>query len=548
MSPRFRRAIGLTAVPALALSTLAALPSTPAYAAEPDPAPVAAGAAWLADQVTDGLVHNDQFNFDDYGLSIDVALGLDAVGGQDATVQAVADAIATNLEFYIGYDYFPAPPAGETRHVLAGSIAKALVLAQTAGRDPAAYGGHDLVADLEAQVVDAGPAIGRIRDTFNPDVEFESDFSNTFGQTFAVRGLDAAGSPVAEAATEFLIAQQCDEGFFRQDFAAIDAADQTCDGDAAAEPSTDVTALAVLALQGQADDTDVQAVIDGATAWLLDEQNPNGSFGSSSEITTANTNSTGLAGWALGVEEQTAAAERAAGWVRGHQADDPAPCATELVSEVGAVAYDAAAQQAGRTDGITVELQDQWRRATSQALPVLQWAPLTGTGGIQEIDTAGYFRAGTRVTVGADGFPPGDTVCFTRAGAGVALAAVGHNGQALARVLLPQGSGLRTFNSNNGQSEGQPMSFHALGAKTLRFEARDRVPRGKRQVVKLRGLAPGERYKVKYRGKRVDTGIATAEGRATERFRVGRKLGKAKVLVVGEFGNRRGAKTFRVVR
>ena len=67
---------------------------------------------------------------------------------------------------------------------------------------------------------------------------------------------------MAESATEFLIAQQCDEGFFLQDFAAIDAADQDCDADPNAAPSTDVTALAVLALLPQDDDTDVEEVID----------------------------------------------------------------------------------------------------------------------------------------------------------------------------------------------------------------------------------------------------------------------------------------------
>ena len=44
------------------------------------PTPVKSGAAWLSDQVTDGLVHNEQYDFDDIGLSIDVALGLDAAG------------------------------------------------------------------------------------------------------------------------------------------------------------------------------------------------------------------------------------------------------------------------------------------------------------------------------------------------------------------------------------------------------------------------------------------------------------------------------------
>jgi hypothetical protein len=548
MSPRLKRAIGLTAVPALALTTLAALPTAPANAAEVDPAPLEAGSAWLVDQVTDGLVHNNQFDFDDYGLSIDVALGLDAAGGHDETVQEVADAIATNLDFYVGYDYFPVPEEGELRHVLAGSIAKAMVFAQTAGRDETSYGGHDLVTELEDQVVETGPALGRIQDTFNPDVQFEADFSNTFGQLYAAQGLDAAGSTLAGPVTEFLLDQQCAEGFFRQDFAAIDAPDQTCDGDDGAQSSTDVTALAVLALLPQADDTDVQAAIDAAIGWLVDVQAADGSFGSGADIPTPNTNSSGLAGWALGETEETAAAEKAAAWVRGRQVDEPAPCVTELNDQQGAIAYDHAALAAGRTDGLTVELEDQWRRASAQALPALQWAPSVGSGPVKPIKTSGFFQAGTKVTLGADGFAPGDAVCFRLGGQGVGVGNAGLNGQALLRVSLPDGSRTRTYLSSTGEAEGQPLSFRVLDAKTLPVEVRSRVARGGTQVVKINGLADGEKYRVTYRGKKVGAGKAGDQGRATVRFGVGQKVGKTKVVVLGEFKNRRAAKAFTVTR
>jgi hypothetical protein len=40
-------------------------------------APEDTSGGWLAGQLTNGLVHNDQFDFDDYGLSIDVGIALD---------------------------------------------------------------------------------------------------------------------------------------------------------------------------------------------------------------------------------------------------------------------------------------------------------------------------------------------------------------------------------------------------------------------------------------------------------------------------------------
>ena len=49
-------------------------------------------------------------------------------------------------------------------------------------------------------------------------------------------------------------------------------------------------------------------------------QRADGSFGGGPTTEAPNTNSTGLAAWALGLTGQAAAAERAASWVRGRQA------------------------------------------------------------------------------------------------------------------------------------------------------------------------------------------------------------------------------------
>ena len=88
------RRLSLVSVPALALSTLAFLPATPASAAEPDPTPVSHGADWLAGQLTDGLMHNDQFDFDDLGLTTDTGLAMASLGESD-TAGDISDALAT---------------------------------------------------------------------------------------------------------------------------------------------------------------------------------------------------------------------------------------------------------------------------------------------------------------------------------------------------------------------------------------------------------------------------------------------------------------------
>lgn len=543
---RARRAIGLLAAPALALATLATLPMSPSYADDSDPIPVEAGADWLESQLTDGVVHNDQYDFDDLGLTVDIGLGLDAVGGHDTAVQAITDAIAAEIDAYTSYQAGATP---ETTHILAGSIAKALALAVNAGRDATSFGGHDLVADLEAQVSDAGLNAGRIQDTYDDSVPFEADFSNTIGQAFAAMGLDAEASTLTDPVTDFLLAQQCAAGFFRLDFAAPDAADQTCDGDAGATPDTDVTALAVIALQSQTDDVDIQEAVTKATDWLASAQQADGSFGGAGPTSTSNANSTGLAGWALGLAGNTAAAADAAVWVRTVQADDPEPCTTGLTSEAGAIGYDGPGHGLGRSEGIVAETQDQWRRASAQALPVLQWAPATGTGPVTTLSDDGFRKAGTAVRVAADGIAPGDTVCIARAGGLEGLLTAGDNGQAIGKVVLPSGTATRTYLLNNNESELAIFAFKALGAKKLGLGlSRTRVARGGVERVKVTGLAPGEETKVLFRGKVVRRGKAGANGVFQASFTVTGKPGHAGVKVLGQFVDRANAKTITVTR
>lgn len=543
---RARRFVGLLATPALALATLAALPATPSYAAESDPIPVEAGADWLESQLTGGVVHNDQYNFDDLGLTVDVGLGLDAVGGHDAAVQTITDAIAANIDAYTSYQAGATP---ETTHILAGSIAKALALAVDAGRDPSSFGGHDLVTDLEAQVSDAGLNTGRIQDTYDGTVPYEADFANTIGQAFAAMGLDAEASTLTDPVTDFLLAQQCSAGFFRLDFAAPDAADQTCDGAVGASPDTDVTALAVIALQSQTDDTDIQQAVTKATDWLTSAQHADGSFGGAGPTSASNSNSTGLAGWALGLEGDNAAAADAAVWVRTVQADDPEPCTTGLTSQAGAIGYDGPGHGLGRSQGIVTETQDQWRRASAQALPVLQWAPATGAGPIATLTDDGFRKAGTAVRVAADGLAPGDTVCVARAGGLEGLLTAGDNGQAIGKVVLPAGTAKRTYLLNNNESELAMFTFRALGAKKLGLGlSKTRIARGQVERVKVTGLAAGEKAKVLFRGKVVRRGKAGANGVFKASFSVTGRLGSAGVKVVGQFANRTNAKTITVTR
>ncbi|HMU36185.1 MAG TPA: hypothetical protein PKA04_05095, partial [Marmoricola sp.] len=143
------------------------------------------------------------------------------------------------------------------------------------------------------------------------------------------------------------------------------AVDQSCDGGKAAsasDPSTDVTALAVITLSQHSQTPAVSAALTKAKGWLASAQAADGSWGGGAGTSTANSNSTGLATRAL---TGTANAKRGVAWLTARQAtaNDGA-----LAGEAGAIAYDDAVLATARTAGIVGDTaRDQWRRATAQA-------------------------------------------------------------------------------------------------------------------------------------------------------------------------------------
>lgn len=342
-------------------SSASASPTTAAQDTE-----AALGAAsWVDGQLEKNLM-NGEYGAD-YGLSIDAALALAEVGGNEQTVTAIADAVAAKVDSYTtGVDF-------GSKDVYSGAVAKAAVLAEVAGKDPRAFGGADLVARLEGLVADAGATGGRVADEVTS--KGGKDYANVIGQVLAVRALTAADSGEAGAATEFLLEQQCSDGYFRLYFAKAKAAEQGCSDDDAtgSAPDIDATAIAVLSLSAGELDADTQQAVDQAVDWMLQQQEQDGSLAGTGSTAGPNANTTGLAGWALGTAGEDEAATRAADWLAGvqvaDQCDNP-----KLADSSGAVAYDEAALVAGQKKGIRPASLDQWRRATVQALPALRWA------------------------------------------------------------------------------------------------------------------------------------------------------------------------------
>jgi hypothetical protein len=346
---RFARRLAAVAT-TTAVAAGGTLVAPPAQAATNDYA--ASAASWLSRQLTAGVVHNRQFDFDDYGLSLDVYFALASLG-RPAAASSVIRALRADPTAYIG----PRP----TRS--AGGAGKLATAVEVDGGNPRSFGGVNLVRELQRLLTATGPQRGRAVDR-GPD-----NFTNTIGQAWVVRALEGAGSPLADEATGFLLKQQCRAGFFREGFEPTTAASSFRCNDAspAATGSVDATALAVQALVAARahGEKGLAAAIRKASAWLARQQAANGSYVGNG---VANTNTTGLAAAALALTGRSYRAQRAGAWISHRQVGHVvAYRARKLRRETGAIAYSSAALRAGRTDGIPVDQRDQWRRATTQA-------------------------------------------------------------------------------------------------------------------------------------------------------------------------------------
>lgn len=326
------------------LAAPSALPAT-----STDPALV--GAGFLERELASGGHHLsvsfDGVDYPDYGVTLDAVLALDAAGAGQTEAAAATKYVADNVGQYIGFAF------GDTEFY-AGAAAKTLLVAVAQGVDPTAFGGVDLVSSLEGLEQPNG--------RFSDKTAY-TDYSNLIGQSLAVMALRRAGETVSPAAVEIIRDNQCTDGGFSLSF---DASPCTSD--------PDVTAFAVQALlaAGGAGDSDAGQGLD----YLAGIQGADGGVGGAGPTAAHNANSTGLAGQAFLAGGRSAQARAAQGYLRALQYGCTYPTAFR-----GGIAYDATAFTAAAVKGATV--QDQDRRATSQALLALAGTPLyavSGTG------------------------------------------------------------------------------------------------------------------------------------------------------------------------
>lgn len=418
-------------------------------------APAHRAAHWQAGELSGGLIHNDQFGVDDYGLTVDTLFALRAAKAEVKQRKRVVRALRGNVRSYIG------DGSGGT---YAGSVAKMLVAALGAG--PRAFGGVNLAARTRSLVDDSGPDRGRLKDDAGGD-----DFSNLIGQAYALQGLARVGVDVASV-KHFLLQQQCGHGYFRLLY--NDAGSNPRLRCTTAKPRNrtadlDATAIALSAMVSARRDgvTGLRKPIAKAAGWLHTKQLPSGAFRGSSPV-VANTNSTGLAGDALAAAGRDAAAAKAAVWIASRQASPARVHDTKLAKEQGAVAFDGAVLRQGRKHGITGAARDQWRRSTAQAalgLVNLQSKRFRVRTARQRV------RPGGHVRLRAAGLTPGEKYLVTVAGRRTAHGLASAGGTVRARIRIPKSvqAGRRSV-----------VVYGAVGARSGAAMLRVRADRGER--------------------------------------------------------------------
>ena len=519
---------GLAAV-ALAATTLA----QPAAAATDVPAPAAAraGTAWLATQLTDGVIHNDTYDFDDLGMTMDIGLSMDEVGGDQALVRQIRSSLSTRIGEYVTGGSF-----GDPSFRLAGELAKSLVFAQASGADPRTYGGYDLLTEVEKTVTASGPSAGRVVN-YSPAPGWD-DYANSFSQALAVRGLSVAGSGEAAAATDFLLLQQCSSGYFRT-FFTVDpaAANQSC-VDGSDPTDTDTTAFVVSQLAAAPHSAKVDTAIAKAVAWLTSTQKADGSFIGSTFTPEPNSNSTGLAASALAAAGRCELAGKAAEWVGAHQVGTQ-QAGSPLAGDEGAIAYSDATFEQSKTTGITADDRPTWWRTSVQAVAGLTHARGSVAG--LTVASAGT-EPGSAVRLTVTGAQLGDRYCLSGPGiTGSRTAVVGTEGTLTPAVTLPAASGPATYILTG--RDGATSHTIAVKSSTARGSISGvRIsgpagfrPAGSKAVLEVVGATAGGRYQLRGPGLDVIV-VAGSDGELTRSVRLPDATTTASYVLFGEGG------------
>lgn len=263
---------------------------------------IAGAASWLTSQLADGeRVVDDGADTPNYLLTTETAYALAAANGRSATLDRISVFLAAHTDDY-------AYPAGRTEAPDATAAARLALVAEITGNDPAKFGGHDLIADLAANVCAAGPESGEP----TPGCTAKGDFRNatyTDGQALSVLALLRAGTTPPANTVARLTQVQCADGGVTS---ILIRTGEFCDGDPA---TTGLVALVLRKAGGH------EEAVAKARTYLGKAQRTDGAFPGYTGSTTGSVAATAYAAEALRELGDTGRADAAVGWLSRQQLD-----------------------------------------------------------------------------------------------------------------------------------------------------------------------------------------------------------------------------------
>ncbi|WP_327739206.1 terpene cyclase/mutase family protein [Streptomyces nojiriensis] len=263
---------------------------------------VAAATRWITGKLTDGeRVVDEGATTPNYLLTTEAVYALAGADPKSPAARKTADFLAAPAHTD-AYAY----PAGKAGIPDATAAARLALVAEATGKDPRAFGGHDLLGDLVKYVCPRDIGDGEPVDGCLTKGDFRTT-GQSDAQAMAVIALLNGGVTPPADAVKRLTALQCEDGGFT---GILIRSGGWCDSDANA------TALITLALK-RAGGHD--AVVDKARAHLRKSQLPTGAWPAAAYMTTGNAASTGWAAQALRALGDTPYADAGLFWLSKQQ-------------------------------------------------------------------------------------------------------------------------------------------------------------------------------------------------------------------------------------
>ncbi|MFF9010749.1 prenyltransferase/squalene oxidase repeat-containing protein [Streptomyces goshikiensis] len=261
-----------------------------------------AATRWLSGELTDGeRVVDEGATTANHFLTTEAVYALAGADPKSATARKAADFLATPAQTD-AYAY----PAGKDGIPDATAAARLALVAEATGRDPRAFGGHDLLGDLVKYVCPRDIGDGETIDGCLTKGDFRTTGQSDAQALAVIALLNGGVTPPADAVNR-LTGLQCEDGGFT---GILIRSGGWCDSDAG---STGLITLALKRAGGH------DAAVAKARAYLRKSQLATGAWPSASYMTTGAPAATARAAQALRALGDTPYADAGLFWLSKQQ-------------------------------------------------------------------------------------------------------------------------------------------------------------------------------------------------------------------------------------